>query len=315
MAAFFLLHLLMASVLTGITARGDVFRPARLTLEAHAAAPAEKQGTVPVRGRSPIAGPVKIAEDSFGVKLTAPSAALVDTRSGEVLFSQGHERIVPIASITKLATALVLLEAGPAWDAPLTMQPSDDGFEGIPYLKPGDTLTVRQAFMTMLVGSANNAALALARATGLSREQFAARMDAKARELGLTHSRFVDPTGYGPGNVSTVLDVARLAHAALRRDEIREAVTLKEYRFRTAAGQERVVPATNLLLGSFLNEGDYRVIGGKTGYTEEAGYTLVMRARKGDGDVIGVVLGSPTSDDRFHDLKALFSWGFKTFRW
>jgi len=157
--------------------------------------------------------------------------------------------------------------------------------------------------------------MALSRSLGITREAFVARMNFKARELGLYHTTFTDPTGYMPQNVSTSVDVARLAYAALERPRVREALTRAELTVTTDAGDARRVPATNALLGSFLNEGEFSIVGGKTGYTEEAGYTLVLRATKGVADVIAVTLGSATSDDRFQDAKSLLFWGFKTFQW
>lgn len=308
--ATFLLHLLLLSVFSGITGRTDLLRPPRVTLaaEAPAAAPAP-----PPKEES--AGPRKIDPASLGVRLTAPSAALIDTKSGEVLFSQGDDRIVPIASITKLVTSMVILDLQPDWTKPVTIEAGDNALEGIPYLRVGDRLSAGDVFQVMLVGSANNAAMALSRSLGVSRQEFVARMNSKARSLGLFHTSFTDPTGYAPENVSTSLDVARMAYAALERPEIREALTRKELVVRTEAGAERRVPATNELLGSFLNEGDFAIVGGKTGYTEEAGYTLVLRATKGGADVIAVTLGSATSEDRFQDAKSLLFWGFKTFAW
>ncbi|MEK7546143.1 MAG: serine hydrolase [Patescibacteria group bacterium] len=307
--ATFLLHLLLLSVFSGVTGRTDLLRPPRITLAAEASVAA------PEPTKEEPSGPRKIDEASLGVKLTAPSAALIDTRSGEVLFSQGDDRIVPIASITKLMTAMALLDMKPDWSKAVTIESGDNALAGIQYLRVGDRLATDDMFDVMLVGSANNAAMALSRSLGVTREAFVARMNSKARELGLFHTIFTDPTGYGPENVSTSMDVARLAFAALERPEIREALTRKEFVARTEAGVERRVPATNELLGSFLNEGESAVVGGKTGYTEEAGYTLVLRAKKGEADVIAVTLGSATSEDRFQDAKSLLFWGFKTFSW
>ncbi len=305
----FLLHLLLKTVFAGVTSRPDLLRPPAIILPAEAAAAPEG---VFFTAPEP---PRKIDPASLGVKLTAPTAALIDTRSGEVLFSQGDERVVPIASITKLMTAIVLLELKPDWNKRITIEAGDNALEGIQYLKTGDTLSARDLFDVMLVGSANNAAMALSRSSGVSREIFIERMNSKARELGLGHTGFADPTGYKPENRSSALDVARLAAAALSHPEIRKALTEKEIVVKTVLGQERRVPATDELLQSFLNQGEFQIVGGKTGYTEEAGYTLVLRAKKGEADVIGIVLGSRTSDDRFQDAKSLLFWGFKTFEW
>ncbi|HTK59957.1 MAG TPA: serine hydrolase [Candidatus Baltobacteraceae bacterium] len=309
--ATFLLHLLILSVFSGVTGRTDLLRPPRVTLAAEAPMPAP----TPALKREEPVGPRKLDPASLGVKLTAPSAALIDTKSGEVLFSQGDDRIVPIASITKLMTSMVILDLKPEWGKQVTIESGDNALAGIQYLHVGDRLRADEVFDVMLVGSANNAAMALSRSLGISRAAFVARMNSKARELGLFHTTFTDPTGYAPENVSTSLDVARLAFAALERPEIREALTRTELVVRTAAGADRRVPATNELLQSFLNEGEFAIVGGKTGYTEEAGYTLVLRARKGAADVIAVTLGSATSEDRFQDAKSLLFWGFKTFAW
>lgn len=304
----FLLQFLLKTVFVGITSRADVLRPPAIILPAEAAAAPEVPSLV-------VQPPRKIDPGSLGVKLTAPTAALIDTKSGEVLFSQGDDRLVPIASITKLMTALVLLDLHPDWNKRVTIETGDNALEGIPYLKTGDTLSAREMFDVMLVGSANNAAMALSRSMGISRAEFVERMNAKTRELDLLHTKFVDPTGYKPENASSALDVARLAAFALGRSEIREALTEKGIVVKTAGGFSRSVPATDELLQSFLNQGEFQIVGGKTGYTEEAGYTLVLRAKKGKADVIGVVLGSRTSDDRFQDAKSLLFWGFKTFEW
>lgn len=307
--ASFLLHLLLTSVISGMTGRTDLLLQPRMTLAAEnhavvgASEPAEKQA------------PRKLDQASLGVKLTAPSAALIDTASGEVLFSQGDDRIVSIASITKLMTAMVILDAKPDWSKSVVLEPGDNALAGIQYLRVGDRLATDKFFDVMLVGSANNAAMALSRSMGMSRQDFVARMNSKARELGLFHTSFVDPTGYGAGNVSTSLDVARLSFIALERPKIREALASTEIVVRTEAGVERRVPATNQLLKSFLNEGEFSIIGGKTGYTEEAGYALVLRAKKGQADVISVTLGSSSSEERFQDAKSLLFWGFKTFAW
>jgi D-alanyl-D-alanine endopeptidase (penicillin-binding protein 7) len=319
--AAFLLHMLLLSVFAGVTDRLDLLRPPPVTF---AAAPADEQlpdGTVqPVvaEGQRPattVTGPRKIDPASLGVKLTATAAALIDTQSGEVLYSQGDDRVTSIASITKLMTALVLLESNPDWEAPVTIQMADNDYEGIQYLKVGDTLSARDMFSVMLVGSANNAAMALSRSAGMSREQFVAKMNSKARSLGLQHTVFVDPTGYLPENRSAAFEVARLAYDALSHAEIHDALTTKEFDVRTKAGKLRSVPSTDELLDSFLNQGDFLIAGGKTGYTQEAGYALVLRAKKGQADVIAVVLGSADSEARFQDAKSLLYWGFKTFEW
>lgn len=308
--AWFLFSAILVSVFTGISGVTDVFRPTHISFAAETEVRKEARDTY-----GGMDAPVKLDPESLGVKLTAPSSALVDTKTGSVLFSEGSERIVPIASITKLMTAMVFLDTGPDWDARVTFERADEEKEGIPYIATGETLTVRDTFRTALVGSANNAALALVRSTGLSRREFVSRMNTKARRLGLTHTAFSDPTGFDAENVSTSLEVARMTWAALGYPEIQETLTMREYAFSSVDGIRHRIPATNALLSSYMNEGEYEIVGGKTGYTDEALYTLVVRAKNGSADAIGVVLGSTSIDDRFQDLKALFTWGFENFSW
>jgi D-alanyl-D-alanine carboxypeptidase len=310
-----LVNSFLISLFIGLAGHGDFLHPASISF-----APAKARPVVALQVAQPSAPivaqpPRKKDADSLGVKLTAKSAALVDTKTGTLLFSYGQDQILPIASITKLMTALVLLDGPIDWNAKVTIQPSDFDYTGLLSIKAGDTMTTQDAWNTMLSGSVNAAAVALARSTGLSREQFVAKMNAKAQELGLAHTTFTDPTGYGASNVSTTLDLARLAWNALSNDQIRQAVTLKGVDYQTEAGDARHITATNELLDSYLNTGDYGVVGGKTGFTDEAGYTMVLRATQGPGDIIAVVLGSPTSDDRFQDAKSLLAWGFRTFEW
>ena len=169
-------------VFTGVTGRTDLLRPPRVTLAAEAPAAA----AMPIHEEA--AGPRKLDPASLGVELTAPSAALIDTKSGEVLFSQGDDRIVPIASITKLMTAMVILDLKPDWEKKIAIEAGDNALYGIQYLRVGDVIPADEMFQVMLVGSANNAAMALSRSLGITREAFVAKMNSKARELGLQRS-------------------------------------------------------------------------------------------------------------------------------
>src|SRR5579859_5349261 len=127
--AWFLLNLLLLSIFTGLGGPSAGVRPVRIALGGvPAAQAAELAPALP-------APPKKIVPDSLGVEVTAPSAALIDAKTGTLLFAQGQDRIVPIASITKLLTALVFLDANPGWDKKITILPEDADFSGLPYLK------------------------------------------------------------------------------------------------------------------------------------------------------------------------------------
>jgi D-alanyl-D-alanine carboxypeptidase len=168
----------------------------------------------------------------------------------------------------------------------------------------------------MLVGSVNNAAMALARSTGLTNEAFIAKMNVKAGELGLKNTIFSDPTGLLPENQSTARDVAKLLAKAMESEEIKKAVVQKRYIFSPVGSRKTYyVKSTNELLWSFINEAPYTFIGGKTGYIEESGYNLAVEVERGGHRVVIVVLGSASAEDRFKEIKGLADWTFENYQW
>lgn len=249
--------------------------------------------------------------------LTAKSALVMDKTSGVQLFSLKADEQRPIGSITKLMTALVVLENKPDWDEIITVE-ADDGNQGRLYLIEGDSATVRDLFYTSLVGSSNNATMALARSTGWPLEEFVRQMNVKAKKLGLFQTQFTEPTGLDPENKSTARETALLLKSALTEEAIKEATLLKSYSFqlRNMRGSRRVV-STDLLLSEGIGQGRVEKInGGKTGFVEEAGYCFVMEAENKDGrQIIAVVLGSQTHWTRFSEAKALADWAFQAYEW
>ncbi len=253
---------------------------------------------------------------SLGIETTARAAVVLDKETGTVLFEKKIENELPIASITKLMTALVFLDTNPNWEKKIKLLKEDEKEGGIFYARAGEELTIKDLFNMMLVGSVNNAALALARSTGLSQEEFVAKMNQKAQALGLKNTFFVDPAGLEPANVSTALEVAKLLSLALDKDEIREATVKRKYVFSPQNIEKKYyVKNTNELLWSFLNEPPYKIIGGKTGYLEEAKYNLAIEVQNNGHRIIVVVLGSNTIEDRFQEAKGLTFWTFENYKW
>ncbi len=249
-----------------------------------------------------------------GVVITAQSAVVLDVASGEALYAKGTAAVLPIASLTKLMTAMVFLEHSPGLDAEVTIVAEDSrDTEGSRlYVGDGEKVTVRDLFYSSLVGSANNATKALARSTGLPSEEFVAEMNKRAAVLGLGQTKFFDVTGLNPGNVSTVLEYSRVAAAAFRNATIREALSLPEYDFETVDRKIRhTIKNTDLLL-----ENDaLSLVGAKTGYLNEAGYTFACQAEQAGRSILVVLLGSASSDARFKEAAELIDWTFRTHRW
>lgn len=236
------------------------------------------------------------------LNLQSQSYVVLQDSTGKFLQSYNADAVVPIASLTKLMTALVVLDTKPNWDSRVTYKSSDNREGARLRIGAGDTTTVRDLWYSMLVGSANNATVALVRSTGLTQAQFVSRMNAKAQALGLTATSFVEPTGLDANNVSTAKEYALLARTALRDSLIQKATTTKVYSFRTGKRFLHTIKNSDKILIS----GTLAVKGGKTGYTEEAGYNMVLKAKvAGKGDVLTVVMKNPSSASRFAEAKKL----------
>jgi D-alanyl-D-alanine endopeptidase (penicillin-binding protein 7) len=217
---------------------------------------------------------------------------------------------LPIASLTKLAMAMVFLDEGVDFSRQMTILASDDRIGGKLYLYPGELVTVKDLFFTTMVGSANNSTIALVRSTGLKEAEFVARMNAKVQGLGFTNTVFYDPTGLNPRNFSTAHEIAMLFQEALGYTEISETLREPVYEFTTLnTHQSHRIVNTNELLESFLAVPPFAMLGGKTGYLDEARYCFVAKARKENKEVVVVVLGSESSEARFQEAKGLLFWG------
>jgi len=274
-------------------------------------APAESRpvyvGALP-RARTRIGG-----VESLGIELTAVSAIAIDAETGEVLFQKNQDKVWPTASLAKLMTALQVADRGISGEAQIALEESDEGEGGIPYFIPGERVSEQELFQAMLVGSANSAAVALARGSG-SIAEFVIAMNERARALGLSATHFVDPTGLDPRNVSTARNVALLARVAFAEEALRTAASASSVTVHPAGGSPREIRSTNALLSGFLNKPPYAIVAGKTGHLDESRYNLALELRRDGRNVIIVILGSETAERRFQEAKALAAWLFNDFR-
>ena len=247
-----------------------------------------------------------IAAKAGALNLKSTSALVLDQSGQRVLYAKNVDWVVPIASITKLMTALVVLDSGLPLDEPITIRKEDrDGLKGTrSRLAIGMTVTRDDLLRLALMASENRAAAALARAHPGGTPAFVAAMNRKAAELGMWHSRFVDGTGLSNGNVSNAQDLARLVGAAHRHPLIREYTTDTQYTVRLANGRKMQFSNSNRLV---RNSG-WDIGLSKTGYISEAGRCLVMQAQIAATPVIIVLLDSWGHLTRLADANRIKKW-------
>ena len=233
----------------------------------------------------------------------ARNAILLDPLTGEVLFEKNASRSVPIASLSKLMTALVFLEQKPDLDKQVTVNTQELSGAGHTQLRRGEVVPLGELLHMSLMCSDNCATRVIALESGLTPDDFIARMNTKSIELGLTGTRFVEFTGLNEHNVSTAADIARLLHAAANEPLLAEITTTRSYDFHTARRWHTIGNTNRLLYGR------YEVLGGKTGFTRPAGYCFATWVRAQGRDLIAVVLGAPTNATRFADAVRLIPKG------
>jgi D-alanyl-D-alanine endopeptidase (penicillin-binding protein 7) len=246
------------------------------------------------------------ARPGAGLNLKSTSALVLDQSGQRVLYAKNVEWVVPIASITKLMTALVVLDSGLPLDEPIKISKDDrDGLKGTrSRLSVGMSVPRGDLLRIALMASENRAAAALSRAYPGGTDAFVAAMNRKAAELGMWRSRFVDGTGLSSGNVSNAQDLARLVGAAYRHPLIREYTTDSEYTVRLANGRKMQFTNSNRLV---RNSG-WDIGLSKTGYISEAGRCLVMQAQIAATPVIIVLLDSWGHLTRIGDANRIKKW-------
>lgn len=236
-------------------------------------------------------------------RITAKAWALVEATSGRLLLGENERDRRPMASTTKIMTALLVLEAGEDLDALVTVPPEAAGTEGSSMnLNAGEKLSLRDLLYGLMMVSGNDAAVTLAVHFSGSVDVFAARMNAKASALGCADTHFVNPHGlHDPDHYTSAYDLCRMAAAAMEEPFFRELVSTQRYT--TSTGDK---PRTFRTKNKVLTE----IEGGcgiKTGFTKKAGRCLCFAARREGMLLIGAVLNAP---DMWNDAQKILDRGF-----
>ena len=282
------------------------------------------EGTTPAAATSPAStqakpsvppGPtILVVGAPRGVK--AKAGILVDATTGQVLWADGANTPRPIASITKVMTALVVMQAGDLNQeilVPKAVTGYVAKYDGNAVgLKPGQVLTTDELLHAMLIESAADAAYTLANFYGPGLPAFVAKMNAEAAKLGLRHTHFTSPDGLPypteTSTYSTPAELVKLGETAMAYPEFRSIVGLRVYNIPKGDGHSFYsLSNDNALLGAYPG-----AVGIKTGFTNAAGHTLLFEAIRGDRTLIGVVLGSPPTGPAAgaQDATKVLNWGF-----
>lgn len=241
-------------------------------------------------------------------EITAKSALFVDTQTSQVLYSKNPHQRLPIASLVKVMTALIAIE-NRNLDEELLVSSYAAGMEPDKMLLiPGEKLTIQELLYGIFLISANDAAEVLAQTTTGDRDEFVKHMNKKAQDLGMKDTFYVNPTGLdedSESSYSTAYDLAVLARYAIKKFPILVEISQAQHIYLpiTAYHQDYDMYTGINLLSTYPG-----VVGFKTGYTPEAGLTLITLARKNGQEVLGVLLGS---ENRREEAKELLDYSFE----
>lgn len=261
--------------------------------------------------------PMRKTKVDFDGKLSAVSALVVDDKTNAVLYQKNTSTVRSLASITKLMSALVLLDSSIDWST-TTVITEADWDSSSHHINVGEKFTAEDLWNIALVGSSNSAINTLVRIAGFSRDEFVAQMNTKAQQLKLTSLRFADPTGLDNRNMGKASDVAKLLKLALEKEKIIKTLQIKEYQAHPiGVKKQRQVWSTNWLLTHWIPS-DYKStqIVGKTGYIGDSGYNFTMRVIDAAGRTLRVVvLGTASNEARFTEARDLAQWAFANYLW
>ncbi len=249
--------------------------------------------------------------DTFGStsqpSVNARSTLVMDAQTGEVLFSKNSNMSVPIASITKLMTAVVTADARLNMSEEITLDSIDfagaGGKNSSSTLRVGDTMNRAELLLFALMKSENPAAAALARTYPGGRSAFVAAMNAKAKQLGMNSTRYAESTGLDPHNVSSARDLGILVSTASQYGLIRQFSTTPTYDFNLGY---RVLKSNNT--NALVRNGGWNINLSKTGFINEAGRCVVMHTTVNSRPAVVVLLGASSSQARTNDATNLLNW-------
>ncbi len=245
----------------------------------------------------------------------AKSAILVETSTGNILYEKNKDEKLSVASLTKMMSQLLILEeiekGNLNWDEKIKASANAAGYGGTQiYLEPGEVMTARDLMKGISMASANDATVALAERIAGTEAKFVEMMNNKAKELGLKNTNFVNPTGLDEDNhYSSSYDLAKIAIELMKHEEIFKFSSLYEDYLRQDTQNKFWLVNTNKLVR--LYEG---CDGLKTGFTDNAGYTMAVTAKRNNMRLIAVVLGEEVSKIRNKETQELLDYGFSLYK-
>ena len=248
-------------------------------------------------------------------ELKADSGIVIDLKTRDILYSKNPDEVRAIASITKLMTALVIMDLNPDFEQGYVIKRTDRRDGGRINVYTGDQVKLKNLFYLSLVASDNTATMAMVNALGFSEGEFVELMNKKAKDLGLYSTGFADPVGLNENNISTAREVIRFAGEAFDNPVVAEAVLMSDYSFKTRGGRNVIVVSTDYFVKN-QGAGSIIIAGGKTGYIGAAGYCFVGKFLDKDShEVISVVLGANNISERFSQTEAVINWVFDNYSW
>lgn len=245
----------------------------------------------------------------------AGSAVLMEVSTGTILFEKNKDDKVAVASLTKMMAQILILEAiesgNLTWDEQVKTSSNAAGYGGTQiYLQPGEMMTVRDLMKGISMASANDATVVLAERIAGSEKAFVDLMNNKAKELGLKNTNFVNPTGLDEENhYSSAYDMGLIAIELLKHEQILEFSSVYEDYLRVDTPNKFWLVNTNKLV-RFYDGAD----GLKTGFTDNAGYTMAVTAKRNDMRLLAIVLGEKVSKVRNAETTALLDYGFNLYK-
>ena len=245
--------------------------------------------------------------DPGRLRLRSSFAVVLDQERGQVLYAKNATEVTPIASLTKLMTAMVILDRSLPMDEPITIREEDVDTlrHSLSRLPVGWTLPRGELLQLALMSSENRAANALARTYPGGTDAFVRAMNAKAAALGLTHTRYADPTGLHSENVSTAEDLARLVREAYRYAPIRRMTTTDQVQVRSLrSGRTRFFGNSNAL----IRDPRWEIGLSKTGYIADSGFCLAMQTTISGRPILVVLLDAGEKLSRIGDANRIRHW-------
>lgn len=243
------------------------------------------------------------------------SSTIVWSPDKGVLVSQDSRQLRPIASLSKMVTALVVLAENPNWQTKYKLKNEDERYGNIAYIYPGEEISINDLWHLSLMASDNTATQALVRAVGLSDEAYRQKVKVLAERLKIKDLSLDEPTGLSTKNQASAEAIAMIAREALSQEKVREVALLARYEIKTSQGRSQQVTNTDAFVrGAATLPDGWEILGGKTGYIDEAGYCFAALWQDKQGQtVVSVILGAQAKETRFSLTKDLINYATKKY--